>query len=75
MAKSAPRSEIQAQARAVSFDRGRSKRTFAMLMLPAGKLAFKAKKKNKEELKRAKMRAMKVEPLANGGLAEACLTF
>ena len=46
-----------------------------MLMLPAGKLAFKAKKKIKEELKRAKMRAIPIEALANGGLAEACLTF
>ena len=40
--KKAAGSEIQAGARAVSFDRGRSKRTFAMLMLSAGKLAFKA---------------------------------
>ena len=53
-AKKASRSKIQARARAVSFDRGRSKRTFAMLMLSAGKLAFKAQKKKKEELKRAK---------------------
>ena len=52
--KKAPGSEIQARARAVSFDRGRSKRTFSMLMLSAGKLAFKAHKKRKEVLKRAK---------------------
>ena len=51
-AKKAPGSEIQAWARAVSFDRGRSKRTFAMLMLSAGKLAFKAKKENKTKIKR-----------------------
>ena len=49
----APRSEIQAQARAVSFGRGGSKRTFAMLMVSAEKAAFKAKKK-KTTLKRAK---------------------
>ena len=55
MAKSAPRSEIQAQARAVSFDSGRSKRTFAMLMISAGKRTFKAHKIKKEELKRAKI--------------------
>ena len=54
-AKKAPGNKIQAQARAVSFDRGHSKRTFAMLMVPAGKLAFKAQKKKKEELKRAKI--------------------
>ena len=52
--KKAPGSKIQARARAVSFDRGRSKRTFAMLMVSAGKLAFKAKKKTKEAPKRAK---------------------
>ena len=46
-----------------------------MLMLSAGKLAFKAQKKKKEELKRAKMRAMTLETLANGGMAEACLTL
>ena len=71
----APTSKIQARARAVSFDRGRSKRTSAMLMLFAGKLAFKAQKKKKEELKRAKTRAMTLETLANGGMAEACLTL
>ena len=38
----------------VSFDRGRSKRTFAMLMLSAKKLAFKAQKMKKEAPKRAK---------------------
>ena len=32
----------------------RSKRTSAMLMLPAGKLAFKAQKKKKKVLKKAK---------------------
>ena len=53
-AKKAGRSEIQAQAMATSFDRGRSKRTFTMLMLSAGKSAFKAKKKEKKTLKRAK---------------------
>ena len=53
-AKRVPGSEIQARARAVSFDRGRSKRTSAMLMLPAGKLAFKAQEIKKEVLKRAK---------------------
>ena len=53
-AKKAPTKKIQVRARAVSFDMGRSKRTFAMLMLSAGKLAFKAQKIKKEELKRAK---------------------
>ena len=47
-------SRIQARARAVSFDRGRSKRTSAMLMQSAGKLAFKAQKIKREALKRAK---------------------
>ena len=53
-ATKAPGSKILARARAVSFDRGGSKRTFAMLMVSAGKLAFKAKKKAKEAPKRAK---------------------
>ena len=53
-AKKAGRSEIQAQARATSFDRGPSKRTFTMLMLSKGKSAFKAKKNEKETRKRAK---------------------
>ena len=52
----APRSEIQAQARAVSFGRGGSKRTFAMLMVSAGKSAFKARKKKKQALKSKKGR-------------------
>ena len=46
-----------------------------MLMVSAGKLVFEAKKKKKEALKGAKNEAMKVENRANGGMAEACLTF
>ena len=46
------RAKIQARARTTSIDRGRSKCTFAMLMLSAGKLAFKVQKK--KELKGAK---------------------
>ena len=53
-AKKAPRRENQAQARASSLDRGRENRICAMLMVSAGKLAFKAKQKQKEALKRAK---------------------
>ena len=53
-AKKAPRSEIQARARAASIDRGRSKRTFVMLMLPAGQAAFKDNKTKKQALQRAK---------------------
>ena len=70
----APRSEIQAQARAVSFGRGGSKRTFAMLMVSAGKSAFKARKKKKQALKSKKREARLVEAEANGGMAWGCLT-
>ena len=74
-AKKAPGSEIQARARAVSFDRGRSKRTSAMLMVSARKLALKAQKKTKRSWREQKMRGITLEDAPNGGMAETCLTL
>ena len=74
-AKKAPRRENQAQARASSLDRGRENRICAMLMVSAEEAAFKAIANSKSEKKMPKMRARTLESRANGGMAEACLTF
>ena len=74
-AKKAPRRENQAQARASSLDRGRENRICAMLMVSAEEAAFKAIENEKSEKKKPKMKAIKVEHRANGGMAEACPTF
>ena len=74
-AKKASRRENQAQARASSFDRGRSKRTFAMLMVSAKEAAFKAKANEKSELEGRKKGGQNRKVHRVGGMAEACLTF
>ena len=56
--KKAPRRENQAQARASSLDRGRSKRTFAMLMVSAKEEVFKAIENEKSEKTEPQMRAI-----------------